>query len=562
MPGTTFCTYSPDRQSQILQEFMDLFKGNERGYGVGEFADATQREDDNKWVPGHVRWVWGQPTSDQYRAHLSGELLTGIGVLCDDNRVWFSCLDIDDYEIDYSEVMASIRQTGLPLIVFRTKSGGLRICIFFNESIEADVVIPRMRKLAAMLGYSGCEIFPKQTKLLVEKGDCPSWIYLPYGGRGEDGEGDAIFPEQGCMNDGGNLMEIAEAMIHCGRRRLSREQFQNLFSAEKAADANGKRNGKKHPSRVWVEEEAKQDTIDSMFWDGPVCLRILSRIGVGHGQQNHFLTQCAIFLKKKYENWDKPLIWINYNVLAPVGDKEKLDSIVKRFQHSTYDYLCHEEPMQTYCDSHACRTKKYGVGAGSVGYPDLAMTIINTKPPIFIISVGEVRMIMSAAELHNNNTLQIKFLEQRMPIPPSRKKEDNNKWINAEVEKATIVEPMPFMRTGAAELELLGPWLSSHIRVNIAQGDKNEDAVRLVESERRIYIKWKKLADAMRKHYSEKEVGMLRMFFFSNGEHHEQGPGCRGWFRNTDSLKLDLFDEEQIEEWLGRNPQKEDDNHD
>src|ERR1700751_1740285 len=221
MSGTQYSNYQPDKQALLLNNFMDLFRGNERGHGIGEFVGVKQREEDNKWTPGHVRWTWGKPDRAQYHAHLNGDYLIGIGVLCDSGCVWFTCLDIDEYDIDYSAVMQKVRQTSLPLVVFRTKSGGLRITIFFSEPIEAEDVIPRMRKLAAMLGYAGCEVFPKQTKLLVDKGDCPSWIYLPYGGTGD------VFPEQGCMNEGGNLMEIDEAMPYCLKRRLNKQNFMN-----------------------------------------------------------------------------------------------------------------------------------------------------------------------------------------------------------------------------------------------------------------------------------------------------------------------------------------------
>src|ERR1700747_454204 len=154
MLETTFSSYSTGKQAQVLHDFMELFQGNDRGYGVGEFAGARQREEDNKWTPGHVRWTWGKPEAEQYHVHLAGKLLVGIGVLCDDGNVWFSCLDIDEYEIDYYEVMQKIKQTTLPLCVFRTKSGGLRITLFFDEPISAEDVIPRMRRLAARLGYA------------------------------------------------------------------------------------------------------------------------------------------------------------------------------------------------------------------------------------------------------------------------------------------------------------------------------------------------------------------------------------------------------------------------
>jgi hypothetical protein len=34
--------------------------------------------------------------------------------------------------------------------------------------------------MAATLGYEGCEIFPKQTEILVDRGDTGNFLNLPY----------------------------------------------------------------------------------------------------------------------------------------------------------------------------------------------------------------------------------------------------------------------------------------------------------------------------------------------------------------------------------------------
>jgi hypothetical protein len=543
---TTFSTLSLEKQSHVLKDFASLFRGNERGYGVGEFRDARQREEDNKWTPGHVRWVWGAPGQEQIAAHLKGELLTGIGVLCDDGKCWFACLDIDEYdEMDYKDVMQKIQATTLPLVVFRTKSGGLRICIFFSELIEATEVIPRMRKLAAILGYAGCEVFPKQTSLRVEKDDCPSWIYLPYGGTRE------IFAEQGAMNEGGNLMDIGEAVTYCMNRRLNRLNFFNLFAAEKAAETNGRRNGKKHPAGLWVEESTKEDTINAMFWDGPVCTWILARKGVGQGHRNNFLAHCATFLKKKYENWSAAIDWVNVNVLVPVGDLETLSNLKKRWNGHAYEYQCHDEPMATFCDAHGCRLKRYGVGSdGGIDYPELGMTIINTEPPTYMINAGEHRIDMSPAEIYGIRTFQIKFLEKRARMPTNLKQATHVNWINSLMDTATVVEPTHIMRANANELELLTSYFARYVPIWIRRGvpDDKSDAIRVKEEERRIYFKWEKLAEYLRRAYKDSDVKSMRKFIDAKGQYHLSDRGH--WWRCTWSLSFDIFDEDDVSRWL------------
>ena len=38
----------------------------------------------------------------------------------------------------------------------------------------------KLREIAIILGYEGSEIFPKQTEILVERGDTGNFLNLPY----------------------------------------------------------------------------------------------------------------------------------------------------------------------------------------------------------------------------------------------------------------------------------------------------------------------------------------------------------------------------------------------
>jgi hypothetical protein len=542
--STTFSTLNPGKQAQIVADLMDLFKSNSRGYGLGEFQGARFEEDKNKWIPGHVRWTWGETTPAQWHDHLAGVRLLGQGVLCDDGCVWYACLDIDSYEIDYADEMRKIKNSKLPLVVFRTKSGGLRITVFFCESIEAELVITRMRRISSSLGYAGCEIFPKQTKLEAAKGDCPSWIYVPFGGTHD------IFPEQGCMNELGNLMELPEAVAHMKDMRIGKSQFMEMFAAEEAAKTNGKTNGKKHPKGAWVEEETYETTINTMFWDGPPCMWIISHRR-SRDMQNNFLIDVSTFLKKKYpENWDKALEWVNANVLQPVGSAEKLLDIIKRVQRHDYEYMCHQEPICSFCDPHACRRKPYGVGAGNGGIDhfELGLTEILRIPRVYFANVGEGRMMFEAEDLLSQFRYQKKCVDHGIPPPPTRKKDDWESFIRKNMESATKVDPSHAMRTNASEIEFLTRWLDILVPTYMRVGSKGrEDAVRVKIEERRIYLKDGKLMRyCLQLNYDDKS---MRKFLENNCKYHSRTEG-RDWFRSTYSVSFDLIDEEYIEKWL------------
>lgn len=535
-------------QAKIINDLMDLFHSNSRGYGLGEFQGAKFNEDKSKWVPGGVRWVWGETTPDQWSDHLTGVRLLGQGVLCDDNRVWYACLDVDIYEIDYADEMAKIKRSGLPLVVFRTKSGGLRVTIFFSEAIDADLVIPRMRKVSSTLGYAGCEIFPKQTKLDVENGDCPSWIYMPYAGT------NGVIPEQGCMTEAGNLMQVEECISYAMSMRLTQAQFMDMFAAEDAAKANGKANGKKHPRGFWVEEDTYEKTINAMLWDGPVCLLIIAKNRC-RDMQNNYLVDFATFAKKKYpENWEKPLEYANYNILQPVGDREKLNSIIKRFQGHDYNYMCDQEPICSHCHSHACRQQRYGVGPN--GGPDdseLGLTRVDRVPSIYFGNAGDKRIQFAYSDFLTQNKYRERHLEYGAPLPPKMKNDDYEIFMRRMFENMTVVQPTSVMRTNAAEIALLTRWFYTRIPMFMRVGEKgNDDPVRVKVRERQIYFKeW--ALELFLSSLNRPDADAIRTFVENKCEYHGKDDGGH-WWRCTYSIPLDTFNEEVVNKWLNVDP--------
>jgi hypothetical protein len=545
---STFTTLSGGLQAKIINDLMDLFRSNSRGYGVGEFQGARFDEDKNKWIPGHVRWTWGETSEREWHDHLAGVKLLGQGVLCDDNKVWYACLDIDSYDIDYHEEMAKIKRSGLPLVVYRTKSGGLRIVIFFSEGIDSELVIPRMRRVASLLGYAGCEIFPKQSKLDVSNGDCPSWIYMPYGGTHD------MFPEQGCMNEGGGLMELEEGIEYAKEKRITQSEFVKLFTAEEHAKANGKANGRKHPRGSWVQEESYETTINTMFWDGPPCLWTISH-AKSHEMQNNFLFNVAMFLRKKYpENWDKALEWVNYNVLQPVGDRDKLNSLIKR--EPDKNYLCQQEPICSHCISHMCRRQPYGVGNDGTGvdYHELAITIIDREPNIFFVSIGDKRIQCTFDELWHQHKFQVKCGDHGISAPQTMKKVEWENIIRQNTEKATHAPPSRVIRTNADELDLLARYFGAYLPSYMRVGEKEDDKVRVRDTERRIYFKEQRLLDYCRGLSGGGNLALsMRWFIHNKCDYHQQGPGHRGWWRSTYSIQYEMFDEEELGKWFGTN---------
>ena len=68
----------------------------------------------------------------------------------------------------------------LPLVVCRSKSGGAHVFLFSKDWISAKILQDTLTSISAALGYAGSEIFPKQIKLQLDRGDVGNFLNLPY----------------------------------------------------------------------------------------------------------------------------------------------------------------------------------------------------------------------------------------------------------------------------------------------------------------------------------------------------------------------------------------------
>jgi hypothetical protein len=357
------------------------------------------------------------------------------------------------------------------------------------------------------------------------------------------------------MNEGGGLMELIEGIEYAKGKRLTQAQFLNIFAGEDTAKSNGKANGRKHPKGNWVQEDTYELTINTMFCDGPPCMWTIAHDRC-RDMQNNFLFNTSTFLRRKYpENWDKALEYINYNVLQPVGDREKLNSIVKRAPSHNYQYLCDQEPICAHCNPYACRRMPYGVGDGKVrtDFYELGLVVVNREPRIYFANLGDKRIPLSADELLTLSKFRTKCLEYGADFPAWISKTEWDGIIRRNLETAVLVEPSPAMRTNAFELEILTSFFSIHIPSYMRVGEKSGDAVRVREEERRIYFKWQTLARFIMRSFSSGDVAPMRKFVDDkrNCDYHTQGPNFRGWFRCAYSVSFDKFDAEDLGKWFG-----------
>ena len=325
--------------------FADLFKGFSKRHGR-YVLDGEFKEGNGKATGTAITKIGGAQPSD-YERHLSATG-PGIGIipLLDDNKsVLFGAIDIDDYKVDIAKVEKDCEN--LPVVLSRSKSGGVHIWLFCAEQIPAALVRKKLGEWAAALGHGGCEIFPKQTKRTGEN-DAGNWINLPYHGDTRLGF------------IGGHDVDL-ETFVRVANERAVSEK--DLKSFEIAA---------------------------SDYSDGPPCLQHLFNVGIPEGGRNIALFNLGIYFRLvSKDTWEDELVQANVAMDNPIPNAE-LQTMISSLRKKEYAYQCQQSPLKPHCDRRTCVMRKHGVSDKNAELPVELNNLVklDTNPPIFYLTVG------------------------------------------------------------------------------------------------------------------------------------------------------------------------------
>jgi len=167
----------------MKEKFKEIFAGFQTAYGQYQKGERGE----NGKQKGKAFIVRKPVTDNLWEDHLNGvDPALGIIPINESNNCKWGCIDIDQYNLEHKNLIQKIRSLKLPLIVFRSKSGGAHVFLFTKEFISASLMQSTLKKISDALGYSGVEIFPKQTEILVERGDTGNFLNLPYHNQTKD----------------------------------------------------------------------------------------------------------------------------------------------------------------------------------------------------------------------------------------------------------------------------------------------------------------------------------------------------------------------------------------
>ena len=367
------------------REFAALFSGSTTAYGKFTIDKGANEAK----VKGRCQTIKAKITEDLYYRHLLGESGVGAIPIRSDNTCLFAAIDFDVYTKDKQvQVIKMIDELRMPLIPFRSKSGGLHLYIFFSEPVKATVVVRALNQFKELLDMDEqTEIFPKQTKLTSD--DIGNWINLPFFNVGPDCHRHMWRPDMTPE------LSIDVALQHCKERRQTEDTLKQFF-----------------------------DTLP--LTDAPPCLQRIYIAGTTTNRSNYLLA-LGRYLKAKYgaEEFKEHLLEANNSLPT----QELMTTVMVSLEKKNYSYGCSKEPICHFCNRKLCASRKYGIGGKEVSNMSFGdFRQILTDPPSYEWSVNEnILRFDNSSAIMNQETFRRQCIDV-LCILPARL--NDNAWTD------------------------------------------------------------------------------------------------------------------------------------
>lgn len=314
--------------------------------------------------------------------HLEGSIGCGGVPILDDGTCYWAAIDIDNHGEDadtpIEAIERNIRTLNLPLVVCRSKSGGVHAYIFFKDLQPCNVVRELMASYATKLGYLGAEVFPKQSKLHARDGKMSfgNWINFPYFNVAETNRYAVL---------DGKKLSLEEFLAHAESIKVTRAGLTALILAD-------------HP-------------------DAPPCIQALLSKGAAEGQRNEAMYNVGVYFRKLDPNAASiRAVAANQYLFKNPLPKAELTRTINSSLKPDYGYRCGEEVIKQYCDRPTCLTRKCGITEGEAEKNDTYASLPNFMGLIKYMS-EPVRweMIVEGIRVFNISTAELldwRFIRQ------------------------------------------------------------------------------------------------------------------------------------------------------
>lgn len=306
--------------------FCQLFKGKSNTYVRNELP--KEKPEAGQKIKTKITNNEGKVDKELIERHLEGDFGVGICPVNAEGKCYFGVLDIDYYRPKIRRILHFIREYQLPLLPFRSKSGGLHVYLIMAKAISAKTMRDLLNQISyyfaldMLYGKGKVEIFPKQEKAE----GFGSSVTLPYF--------NVENPYTYLLDLDGNPVEFKEALDYI----------------------------QKHFTSV----EAVNEALDKLpYNDAPPCIqRILLSEDVGGEDtgRNNFLFSYAVYAKKKYgAGFESYVEAVNSGFEVPL-EPNVVEQTCSSVRDNEYVYKCKDIPCNSFCNKIECKKREFGLG--------------------------------------------------------------------------------------------------------------------------------------------------------------------------------------------------------
>ena len=434
-----------NRKITAAERMFKLFYGLDRAYGCFDIQGKSSKGK----VAGRASTKTGVVTIEHWDKHLAGKQGLGIIPIMDDAKCWWGCIDIDDYSLNINKLEKETKDAGMPVTVCRTKSGGAHVFVLFTEPALADDVRSVLADWAAYLGYGGCEIFPKQSRL-ANSNDVGNWLNMPYF--------DAEVTTRYIIKRAKPVLDINEAV--------------KVFEAARIQPAD------------LLDVELPVDNTVAKEHDGiPPCMEMLMTRGFPQGTRNEALFSLGVYCKQRWaDTWGAELEKINHKYMQPPLSSSEVQNVIKSLsKDKDYFYRCNQPPLAQVCNKPKCHLRAYGVGSSGITLEISALTKLCTEPPIWTVQVNGRRIQVDTIDLLNQEKFRFKCFETMNLLPKRMGRVAWEAAINDLTQSMQVIDDVP------QEISKVGQMIS-HITEFVDSCVKTADKNDLVSAQKKLYV--------------------------------------------------------------------------
>lgn len=308
------------------ERFNLLFKGKNNSYVKNLLPKEVSST--GKKIKTQITTHEGKVDKELITHHLDGDFGVGVCPVNVEGKCFFGVIDIDYYGSKLKRVLNLISEYQLPLVPFRSKSGGLHCYLFLSKATSAKKVRETLDKIITtfsldnLFGKEKVEVFPKQDKAE----GFGSSVTLPY------------FNCENTINPmldlDGNPVEFQECLLYLSKKQSSLEEV--------------------------------KECLDNLpYKDAPPCIQkilLSGSVGSEDSGRNNFLYSFSIYAKKKYgAGFEDYVKEVNNSFESPLSEND-VETVCASVRDNEYVYKCKDIPCKAFCSKPECRKREFGLG--------------------------------------------------------------------------------------------------------------------------------------------------------------------------------------------------------